>query len=168
MPFPPRNLPDDMIADLKDFVIGHDFVDYYKKYHWRGDTWLSGFPDILECEIETERAVKNDRLGIEHVRRICIWGGYRNLQRVECRETVSLQLYENQKPNERIEEDPCFALQILREKTKGLGPTFLSKVLRFALPSEFGAIDSQIVRVMGHGDPKSKRQKCSPNPGYLL
>ena len=48
--------------------------------------------------------------------------------------------------------------EILQRKIKGLGPTYLSKVLRFALPSEFGAIDTRIVRVVGMGDPTSKQQ----------
>jgi hypothetical protein len=47
---------------------------------------------------------------------------------------------------------------ILRKNTRGLGPTYLSKVLRFALPSEFGAIDTRIVRVVGNGDSNSKEQ----------
>ena len=40
---------------------------------------------------------------------------------------------------------------------KGIGPTYLSKVLRFGLPQEYGAIDSRCVRVFGKGDPDSSR-----------
>jgi len=39
----------------------------------------------------------------------------------------------------------------------GLGPTYLSKVIRFALPEEYGAIDTRIVRVVGQGDPASRQ-----------
>jgi hypothetical protein len=42
---------------------------------------------------------------------------------------------------------------ISRRVTTGVGPTYISKVLRFSLPQEYGAIDTRCVRVFGHGDP---------------
>jgi hypothetical protein len=46
-------------------------------------------------------------------------------------------------------------LQALQSRTRGLGPTYLSKVLRFAVPEHYGAIDSRCVRVLGQGDPSA-------------
>jgi len=86
------------------------------------------------------------------------WGNLRNIQRVKCPETITLPILENEHPDKKIEDDPSVLIKILQRKIKGLGPTYLSKVLRFALPSEFGAIDTRIVRVVGMGDPTSKQQ----------
>ena len=85
-------------------------------------------------------------------------GGARRLSRIECPDTLSLPLCANGKPDSRIEKTPLLPLVMLQSETKGLGPTNLSKVLRFALPPEFGAIDTKIVRVVGTGDSESKRQ----------
>ena len=45
------------------------------------------------------------------------------------------------------------ALITLEQNVRGLGATYLSKVLRFSFPNRAGALDSKIVRVFGIGDP---------------
>jgi hypothetical protein len=42
---------------------------------------------------------------------------------------------------------------------KGIGPTYLTKVLRFGSPIEYGAIDTRCVRVFGEGDPTSQQHR---------
>jgi hypothetical protein len=49
-------------------------------------------------------------------------------------------------------------LEALLHRVLYVGPTYASKVLRFALPKHYGAIDSRCVRVFGQGDPASKKQ----------
>jgi len=86
-------------------------------------------------------------------------GGARRLSRIQCPETLHLPLWDNGKPHSEIEKTPLAPVKKLQARTKQLGPTSLSKVLRFALPSEYGAIDTRIVRVVGRGDDASKRQQ---------
>jgi len=170
MPFSPTNLSQDLQSKLGDFVRNYDFIELYRKYSWGKDTWQNGFPNILQLEIKITKPAKNNLLKKEDVLSVAKWGNLRNRQRVECPETVTLPLFENEHPDKKIEEDPSSLIRILQGKIKGLGPTYLSKVLRFSLPSEFGAIDTRIVRVVGMGDPKSKQQSWlslrARNDGY--
>lgn len=48
-----------------------------------------------------------------------------------------------------IDKNPENIAQMLQDSTKQLGPTYVSKVLRFALPVHFGAIDTRCVRMFG-------------------
>lgn len=158
MPFPPTNISSNLKSNLEDFVRNHDFVRLYKEYCWGIDTWQNGFPNILRLEIEINMTAKNNLLRRENILSVAEWGNLRNIQRVKCPETLVLPLYKDGHPNREIEENPLGPLLILQKNIEGLGPTYLSKVLRFALPSEFGAIDTRIVRVIGNGDPGSKQQ----------
>lgn len=158
MPFPPTNLSQDLQSKLEDFVRNYDFIRLYKDYNWGRDIWQNGFPNISKLEIKITKAAKNNLLKKEDVLSVAEWGNLRNIQRVKCPETLTLHLFENEHPDKKIEEDPSGLIKILQGKIEGLGPTYLSKVLRFALPSEFGAVDTRIVRVSGMGDPNSKQQ----------
>jgi len=124
----------------------------------------------LRLEIEISRTAKNNSLRKENVFSVTEWGNLRNIQRIKCPETLTLPLYENEHSNEEIAENPLKPLLILQKNIEGLGPTYLSKILRFALPIEFGAIDTRIVRVVGNGDPNSKQQDWlslrARNDGY--
>jgi len=156
MPFLPTNLSQDLQRELEDFVRNHDFIELYKKYNWRKDTWQNGFPNILELEIKITTEAKNNLLKREDILLVARWGNLRNIQRVTAPETITLPIFENGYPDNRIKDDPSYLIRILQENINGLGPTFLSKVLRFALPSEFGAIDTRIVRVFGMRDPNQQ------------
>jgi len=158
MPFAPLDLPSHLKNELEIFANQHDFVALYKEYRWENDTWDNGFPDILRLEVEVRKTAKNNFLTKENIIFIAKWGNLRNIQRVKCPKILKLILYKNDKPNEEIRRNPLEPLLILQKNTRGLGPTYLSKVLRFALPSEFGAIDTRIVRVVGNGDSNSKQQ----------
>lgn len=160
MPFPPINLSPSLASSLTSFAKLWDFAELYKGYHWGIDTWENGFPNILRLEADITEAAKNDLIGKEQVLSVVSWGKLRNPASVKCPETFSLQLYENERPHREIAKDPARPLRALAIlNIKGLGPTYLSKILRFALPQEFGAIDTRIVRVTGVGDPDSK--KCA-------
>lgn len=163
MAFLPTKLPPDLQRSLEDFVRTYDFVALYMKYNWGNDNWQDGFSDILKLENEITKSAKNNQLKKEDVLSVVKWGNLRN-KNVNCPEILTLPLYENEYPDKKIEKYPLIPLNKLKEyksqgKLKGLGPTYLSKILRFALPSEFGAIDTRIVRVVGMGDSESKKQK---------
>ena len=51
-----------------------------------------------------------------------------------------------------LEKEPENAVCILECKVRGFGPTYCSKILHFAVPQIFGAIDTRLVRVFGRGD----------------
>jgi hypothetical protein len=151
VPFPPQDLPNDLKEKLEKFVDQHDFVSLYQHYEWRKDTWESGFPNILQLELEVGGVAKSNILKKENIISIIQWGNPRNASRVKVDvPEIKLPLYKNGEPAPEIRQDPYGPLQTLKEKiTSGAGLASLSKILRFALPSEFGAIDSRIVRVMG-------------------
>jgi len=162
MPFAPINLSYDLQNKLENFVKNHNFIELYKEYRWHRDTWQNGFPDILKLEKEITNIARNNFLRKEDILSVATWGSKKkfNLQKIESPKILPLSLYDkNGYPDKRIEKDPLIPLKELQANTKGLGPTYLSKILRFALPSEFGAIDTRIVRVVGEGDPNSKRQE---------
>jgi len=132
------------------------------------DTWQNGFPNILRLEIKITKATKNNLLKKEDVLSVAEWENLRNVQRIKCPESICI--FEKEHPDKKIEEDPSGLIRILQGKIEGLGPTYLSKVLCFAIPSEFGAVDTRIVRVAGRGGPNSKQQDWlslrARNDGY--
>lgn len=156
MPCPPAKLSDEFKPELEQFANEHDFSELYRGYDWSEDTWAKGFPRILELERTLTAAAMENTVRKADVVSVVRWGGgARRVSRIECPDTVSLPLCENGELDRRIEANPLLPLVVLQSETKGLGPTNLSKVLRFAVPSEFGAIDTRIVRVVGVGDPDS-------------
>ncbi len=154
MPFEPLLPSERLRTDLLRFADSHDFVALYKSYSWWADTWENGFPEIFNLETN----MRGNIVTRDHVLSVVAWARGRFNKEVICPKTLTLPLYEKSLPDPAIEARPLVPLTILEANTKGLGPTRLSKVLRFALPAEFGALDSNIVRVVGLGDPISKRQ----------
>jgi len=161
----PIEFSDEFKQKLKIFNKQQDLVKLYKKYSWKcswgKDTWENGFPCILELEKNMGEKAKRNLVKEEDVRRVVKWGG--GNQKVRWCETVKLSLYDERGHfKKEVREHPSIAAQILKEQKEkglisGLGITYLTKVLRFAAPSEFGAIDSRIVRVFGQGDNNSKQ-----------
>lgn len=160
MPFCAQNLPYALKKSLIMFYREQDFIKLYKAYSWEGDTYPNGFPNILKLETCLKRAAMNNQITKQHLIFVAKWGKYRNLKRIKCPAgTLKIRLYrENNLPLRYLSGDPIRPIVSLQRQVKGLGPTYLSKVIRFALPDEYGAIDTRIVRVFGHGDPASKKQ----------
>ncbi len=160
-------LPKGFREDLKDFGRQYDLAELYRKYIWEGraekDTWENGFPCILELEKNMTKKAKKNLVKEEDIRRVVEWGGRRNRDIRWC-ETVDFSLYDKSGNfKKEIKENPSIAVHRLEGQKSdnlisGLGITYLSKVLRFAAPSEFGIIDTRIVRVLGQGDNNSKQQ----------
>ncbi len=158
MSFKPVNLTQNLRDNLEAFARNHDITKLYKEYDWKIDTWQNGFPSILKLEKIIGGNAKRNILRKEDILSIANWGNFRNPRRIMCQEILKLPLFEDGYPKREIEKDPSCLIRDIQMKIQGFGPTYLSKVLRFALPSEFGAIDTRIVRVVGIGDPNSKQQ----------
>lgn len=95
-----------------------------------------------------EKALKDDLAkGIitrSSIMQIVGWGHLRNPKRVKCPSEITI------KNEDLLYSENMYA--ILSHSIKGIGPTYLSKIIRFACPDQAGAIDTRIVRVFGAGD----------------
>ena len=131
MPFQ-ANLSFPLEAKLKKFMEAHDFARLYKSYEWGIDDWQSGFPSILELEVVFKQSAKNNEIKREHIMKMAKWGRLRNVKRVSCPEVIKLTLYKNGEINDELRDFPLKPLKVLESRITGLGPTYLSKVLRFA------------------------------------
>ena len=152
-------LPHGLVSRLESFAGDHDFADLYRRYNWRRDNWVDGFPDILELEMQLTASARSSLVTRRDVIDVAEWAKHRNPASIECPDTLGLPLHRTAAGGPwTIATDPARLATQLRQATKGLGPTTLSKVLRFAVPRELGAIDSRIVRVVGRGDEEAKRQ----------
>ena len=160
-PFSPRNLPDWLLPRLESFLKSVDFQYQYTSYDWGNDRHATGFKDILSLEIQLGRNAKTDGITYEDLIRVAEWGNMRNRGRVKCINSPALKPRTLYTPDGNITSNligqPTSPIETLDENTQGLGPTYLSKVLRFAMPEQYGAIDTWCVRVFGEGDPDKSR-----------
>lgn len=160
MPFPSRLLPASLTAQIDNFVARNDLGRLYKGYSWQRDTYNAGFPDILSLENRLTASDLAQGISLEDIRAVARWGAMRNQKRISgpevCLPPRSLHSA-NGSPQESLHANPLEPLGILQQRLKGIGPTYQSKVLRFGLPQEFGAIDTRCVRVFGQGDPENQK-----------
>jgi hypothetical protein len=140
MPFSPSGLPQRLIAELNAFKDSNDLVDLYKSYSWRNDKYEDGFPDILNLEVKLIESDKNQGISLQDVKRVADWGKLRNTGRIKGREIVLSQMTLHRKnacPADSLFHNPIEPVRIMESNIeKGIGPTYLSKVLRFGLPQE--------------------------------
>lgn len=141
------NLSEELLYNIQNIIDKIDLANWYKQYSWGQDTWDNGFPDIMSLEVQFSNGVKEGHLKREHVFLVANWGRLRNPKRINCPDVISL----GQSSKSPI-KDSINLLQVLKTNITGMGPTYLSKILRFAFPSVFGAIDTRLVRVFGFGD----------------
>ena len=173
-PFNPRNLSERVVGSLNDFLNHNDFAELYKSYRWEDDNHKTGFTDIMSLEIQLRHNAKTTGMTCDDIRRVVKWGKLRNPGRVKCIDSPALPvdaLYSSDgKPIRALEMNPTSPIEMLDQKTTGLGPTYLSKALRFAMPEQYGAIDTWCVRVFGEGDPENSRHNWlalrTRNDGY--
>ena len=158
MSFQPNNLSDALQNQLIDFFKENDFATLYKSYAWRRDTYPNGFPDILKLEQDCKTA-RSNKISIQQIHGIAEWGGLANINGIRSSAGVlNVNLYQsNGFPLTELGDNPLLPLNDLDGQTRGLGPTYLTKVLRFCLPMEYGAIDTRIVRVFGKSNPTIRR-----------
>ena len=135
----------------------HDLSALYQSYTWKKDTYKNGFPDLFHLEQVISFAARHHSLGISHLIEIAKWGILPNTKRISWPEPNKLSLYENDLPAPWLETEPGKAISILEGQIRGFGPTYASKLLHFAVPQIFGALDTRLVRTFGKGDTAAQR-----------
>ena len=161
MPFSPASLSSTLVSQLATFVSQNNFLALYQAYTWRNDTFASGFKDILALELRLTTSDKTNGITLNDVQSVANWGALRNHRRIAGQPTVlppnSLHA-KNGAPLLVLWQTPTLPITQLQHRiTRGIGPTYLSKIIRFGLPQEYGAIDTRCVRVFGQGDPSNQR-----------
>jgi hypothetical protein len=131
-----------------------DFPDLYKKYDWKGDTHKKGFPDLYRLEKEISDAAKSGDIRKHHLVEIAKWGKLRNTKGISCTEPLGLVLYVKGQPAPDLLQEPENAIKKIDSLVKGFGPTYSSKLLHFAVPNVFGALDTRLVRIFGNAAPE--------------
>jgi len=143
------DLPESLKKQITQFVDCQDWVGLYKDYLWHNDTWENGFSDILRLETQMRCSLQNGEIKRKDVLDVAYWGKFFYPPKITFPESIPIA-------EEILKDDGSSLLQALialKQNVGGLGPTYLSKVLRFAFPNRAGAFDSRIVRVFGIGDP---------------
>ena len=143
------DFPEFLENQIIQFVNNQDWISLYKGYQWHKDTWKNGFPDILRLETQLGYSVQKGEIKRQDILDIAIWAKFFYPPRIKAPESISLT-------QDVLNDDKSSllpALITLEQNVRGLGATYLSKVLRFSFPNRAGALDSKIVRVFGIGDP---------------
>lgn len=147
-----RNLKPSVKDCIDNLIEICDFAELYRTYAWKRDRWQSGFPDICRLEREIGDAARTGTLSEEHLKAIARWGGLPGIERIQAPAPIRIALFEDGDVARWVRENPENAIRVLGDQIRGFGPTYTSKLLRFAAPELFGAIDTRIVRVFGAGD----------------
>lgn len=133
-----------------------DLPGLYRQYDWKNDHWHDGFREIRALERSLSSAARAQSITKSHILSIAEWGGLPDTGRIRCyRDPLVIPLYNGTGILAAVKTDPVQVVRTIKQQTSGIGPTYISKVLRFAAPAVFGAIDSRLVRVFGDGDEKS-------------
>lgn len=133
-----------------------DFQTFYRDYDWKNDQLTDGFREILHLEKSLTSAAKEQAITKSHILEIARWGGLPGVGKIQCyTDPLNLPLYEGNEISVAVKNDPIMPVRTIKQQTTGIGPTYISKVLRFSAPAQFGAIDSRLVRVFGLGDTQS-------------
>lgn len=152
MPFKHIGLGDELIGKLDSFLETKTFVDLYSSYNWKKDRLDNGFPDIFSLENRLVLSKHATGVDLSEIKCVAKWGG--NHKEIIGPAIVLPKcslVGDDGTPNPGLESDPLKPLKQFAN-VKNIGPTYYSKVLRFALPQEYGAIDTRLVRVFGEGD----------------
>ena len=142
----------DVFSQVDRFLSDQSMSDWYMKYAWSNDSWNAGFPEIQFLEETISHAARQDEITETHLQSIAQWGHL--ISRPSLREgtCVPLSLYRNGYPASWIRYDPARCMDELDRSIVNFGPTYLSMLLRFAMPSMFGTMNTRIVTVYGDGD----------------
>ena len=149
----PGILSENIRKNIEIFLAKNSLKDWYNSYNWDNDSKQSSFQNIVDLEIQLSQAAKNNTITSEHVMKIARWGAHPMIDKIRCNSRIELPLFENNKPAAWIKDNPAYGITLLRPQVYYVGPTYMTKILRFSMPSEFGALDTRITRVFGRGDP---------------
>ncbi|MFA6332500.1 MAG: hypothetical protein WCX22_06080 [Methanoregula sp.] len=151
-------MPESIRERVETLIATINIPELFRQYNWKNDNWQDGFKEILQLEKDLSTAAKEQRITTGHIIEIARWGGRRDIERIRCnKDPLVFSLYDGDEISAAIQNDPVTAVRVLKDQTTGIGPTYISKVLRFAAPLEYGVIDSRLVRVFGIGDEKSRK-----------
>jgi len=143
--------------EINRFLQDQDLSALYQSYTWKKDTYENGFTDLFRLEKEISFAARHNSLGIGHLIDIAKWGQLPNTKQISWPEPNKLTLYVNDLPAPWLKIEPEKAISVLERQIHGFGPTYASKLLHFAVPQIFGALDTRLVRTFGKGDPDAQR-----------
>lgn len=139
---------------INKFLNEQDMAELYRSYRWppksrKMDTWKNGFPDLFKLEMEISHAARENSLNNDHLLEIAKWGKLRNKEGISWRDPKKTRFYIDNSPVEWLEKTPERAISNLNCLIDGFGPTYCSKLLHFAVPQIFGALDTRLVRTFG-------------------
>ena len=165
-PYEPIGLDNGLTKQLDSFIQEHDFVKLYMSYSWKNDRHDTGFKDIFLLESQFNDQDKST-ISLQDVKDVAKWGGLPRAEGVEIIDPESFKLLcrilqgriQIEEVGHVTKSMPGVPAKLMDESVKGIGPTYVSKVLRFALPVQYGAIDTRCVRVLGNGDSLSNRNR---------
>ena len=143
---------------LDDFLKKEDFPSLYKSYAWEWDKHSDGFPDIYRLESLLKGHLDNDgTIQLDDIYKVARWGGMGSgrargisIEYEPVFKILNMKLSKIRGHGDDLVWGPEDIALLLRESTKGLGPTFASKVLRFVLPEHYGAVDTRCVGAFGN------------------
>jgi hypothetical protein len=159
MPFQSRDLAPALCRKIDDFIAANDMPALYRSYSWGNDAHAEGFPDILKLETALRASDQGSGVSAQDAQDVARWGALPGWPRVRLAgNAVSALPPLTLRDPAGNTQPPCDAnpeavMRLLATNTVGIGPAYDSKVLRFACPEDFGAIDTWLVRVFGRGDP---------------
>jgi len=144
-----RNI-EELPGTLEKIATDLDFPKLYKSYVWGIDTWSNGFLDLIRLEKEISTAARHNDIRREHLVKIAKWGKLPNINRIACLDPLDIKLYQNDLPAPWLIAEPHKTVSLLQSQIEGFGPTYVSKLLHFAVPQICGALDTRLVRVFGN------------------
>ena len=144
---------------IAKFLQEQNMIDLYRTYEWEGDTYKNEFSELFQLEKEISSAAKNYSLNLSHLKKIAVWGRHQNPQNISSPNHLNITLYSNDEPVPWLSKEPVNAICIIDGRVRGFGPTFSSKLLHFAVPQIFGALDTRLVRIFGKESEDSKHYK---------
>jgi hypothetical protein len=139
------------IYTIDKFLHEYEISDLYREYKWKKDVWDkdNGFSDLFHLEQEIVKAAQDGLLCQDHLLKIAKWGGLRNKNKIFWAEPNKIKFYIHKSPAEWLIREPEKAISILEDQINGFGPTYCSKLLQFAVPQLYGALDTRLVRTFG-------------------
>lgn len=137
---------------INNFLVEQNLPELYKEYEWKNDTWNRGFPDLICLEKKISEAVRNNTVNRSHLLLIAEWGNLTNKKQIVCPSSLNLPFYSDNSLVPWLKEEPEKVIKHVQDQIHGFGPTYSSKLLHFAVPEIFGALDTRLVRTFGRGN----------------
>jgi len=148
----PESTQEKVLELLSEISLSQD----YQSYNWRNDRWINGFQDIVRLECTMIDAAKRNRITKDHLLQIAQWGRHPSQDMITCQDRIELPLYVDGTYADWVESNPVKGIKVFAPQMSYFGKVYQSKLLRFAMPWEYGAIDKILCQVFGRGDPASQ------------